>query len=282
MSLERPRSYFRGVHDARRLQRPNNVLLFTGRESIEGISPSVHHRYVLVMNLATSGNVVADQTSCRLDPGWAMLLLPYQSHRYAHFQEPRICWLFVTFEMDDPGPLAALRHLPVQLSAMALRYAGQICELYEAARRQSPGSGEQVVLLVTALLHELLADVDRRDALPLMRHECAPSERLIQEVRRYLEHHSATPVRIADLADHLAMSESHMRNCFRTAAGTSIGRYIRQFRLNKAAALLEATDQNVSQVAAALGFRSVCAFSRSFRKTVGKSPLSYRRQHDSR
>ena len=56
----------------------------------------------------------------------------------------------------------------------------------------------------------------------------------------------------------------------------SIGRHLRQLRLEQACGLLRLGPQRVSEVAEQCGFASIYSFSRAFRLAYGVSPLAYR------
>jgi len=53
--------------------------------------------------------------------------------------------------------------------------------------------------------------------------------------------------------------------------------YILSLRMANAQSLLETTEYNISEVAAAVGYDNPLYFSRLFRKHTGMSPSEYRR-----
>ena len=52
--------------------------------------------------------------------------------------------------------------------------------------------------------------------------------------------------------------------------------YVRQFRVQRAAELLESTAEKVADVGAACGFQEMSYFARTFRELKGKTPRQYR------
>lgn len=79
---------------------------------------------------------------------------------------------------------------------------------------------------------------------------------------------------VEDLADALDMTRSTVYRKIKAAADMSPTDLIRTVRLEEARALLEAGDGLVSEVAYAVGFRSVSHFSRAFRAQHGIAPSS--------
>jgi AraC-like DNA-binding protein len=88
---------------------------------------------------------------------------------------------------------------------------------------------------------------------------------------RYFE-----PLGVADLARAAGLSRAHFSREFRRAFGESPHAYLLTRRLERAAALLRATDGSVADVCFSVGLRSVGSFTTSFTRTFGMSPTTYR------
>ncbi|MCK2216865.1 helix-turn-helix domain-containing protein [Actinomadura sp. ATCC 31491] len=86
----------------------------------------------------------------------------------------------------------------------------------------------------------------------------------------------AAPHSVASLARAVALSPSRLAHLFAERTGGTPMGAVRQARLRHAAGLLEVTDLDVGQVAAASGFASPFHFSRAFRREYGLPPREYR------
>lgn len=84
------------------------------------------------------------------------------------------------------------------------------------------------------------------------------------------------PHSVASLAGAVALSPSRFAHLFAAETGTTPMRAVRRARVRHAARLLEVTDLDVGQVAAASGFVSPFHFSRAFRREYGLPPRAYR------
>ena len=88
---------------------------------------------------------------------------------------------------------------------------------------------------------------------------------------RYFE-----PLAVADMARAAGLSPAHFSREFRRAFGESPHAYLLTRRLERAAALLRATDRSVADVCFSVGAQRVGSFTTSFTRTYGVSPTAYR------
>jgi AraC-like DNA-binding protein len=88
---------------------------------------------------------------------------------------------------------------------------------------------------------------------------------------RYFE-----PLGVDDLAGAAGLSRAHFSREFRRAFGESPHAYLLTRRLERAAALLRATDRSVADICFSVGLQSVGSFTTSFTRTYGVSPTIYR------
>jgi AraC-like DNA-binding protein len=88
---------------------------------------------------------------------------------------------------------------------------------------------------------------------------------------RYFE-----PLDVSDLASAAGLSRAHFSREFRRAFGESPHAYLLTRRLERAAALLRATDRSVADICFSVGLQSVGSFTTSFTRSFGVSPTAYR------
>lgn len=87
------------------------------------------------------------------------------------------------------------------------------------------------------------------------------------------------PLGVDDLASAAGLSRAHFSREFRRAFGESPHAYLLTRRLERAAALLRATDNSVAEICLAVGLQSIGSFTTSFTRTYGQSPTAYRDDH---
>ena len=103
-----------------------------------------------------------------------------------------------------------------------------------------------------------------------------PAE-LVKCVRELLEKELGKLCLEVDIARRLGMDRRSL-NRHLSSQGTTFRKIYRQVLLEASQRLLE-TDASVSDVAKALGFSELSAFTRAFRRWSGETPSSWKMQH---
>lgn len=278
-SLTAPESYFSGL-TLRGSMQPENIIFFNRTDSsalhsIEGVSVNFHHRYELVVLLEKSGAARIGDVSYHLHPGEAALIFPNQFHHFLDVDAGALDWLFITFELAQDTPIAALKNAPRILDATHLKLLGLLLDEYV-----NPADGEQPdPVEISCLLARLLRRMVPAPLTPEKRRNIHSGDDvrdvILENINCYVRTHLTEPTTIAKLADALGYSVSYVRTVFRTRLGVSLGKYIRESRLSHASTLLGSTELNVSEVAERAGFDSLFVFSRAFKKAFGVSPKVY-------
>lgn len=274
IQLDEPPSYFSGA-GRHRLSAPTNVLLFLRTEKRtlqqEALLNRSHHRYVLIVNLQTEGRVHVDNLVLPFRPGQALLILPYQFHHYSQLAARSLQWLFCTFAIEPNPILDPLRNRVVDVGPKTRRAVADLLDEWKAQSEEFKAE-----LIQSRTLQLLLALRQDSNRIAFDR-PARPRNNLIRTVNRHLEANGGRSPSVSDLGDKMGYSPSRLRVLFKDAAGIPLGRYIRNYRLNRAMALLRTTDLAIAQIAEETGFGSPQAFSETFRKTMGQTPRSYRR-----
>jgi AraC-like DNA-binding protein len=104
----------------------------------------------------------------------------------------------------------------------------------------------------------------------------APTARHLLRAKDLADARYSDPLDVDDLAAAAGLSRAHFSREFRRAFGESPHAYLLTRRLERAAALLRATDHSVAEICFSVGLQSVGSFTSSFTRTFGRSPTAYR------
>lgn len=91
----------------------------------------------------------------------------------------------------------------------------------------------------------------------------------------YLHEHYQEKFSLAMLAEHTSMSKNECCRYFKQMMNMTITEYLLEYRLSKAAALLESSGLSITEIAEQTGFCDVSYFIKIFRGKTGITPKAY-------
>lgn len=94
----------------------------------------------------------------------------------------------------------------------------------------------------------------------------------------YIAEHYMEDMNLNELAALLNYSVPYVSKRFQNETGESFIRYLQGYRVKQAARLLAQTNRSLSEITEMVGYRDVKFFSALFKRTMGTSPSSYRKQ----
>jgi AraC-like DNA-binding protein/ligand-binding sensor protein len=99
---------------------------------------------------------------------------------------------------------------------------------------------------------------------------------LITQARQYLLNHHSDPITLTTISDHLNVSTFYFCKQFKKHVGTNFTDYLTRLRIEHTKRLLRDPKQQISEIAFAVGFRSLPHFNRSFKRIAGQTPTEFR------
>jgi len=136
---------------------------------------------------------------------------------------------------------------------------------------------------VAAVLHKGLFSAE--ETLNHIKQTLMCNKRLSNETRHtvrkamaFIHEHYAESISREDMASFVGVSARHLTRCFHQEMGISPISYLNRYRVKQAKHLLETGEQNITEVAEAVGFSSSNYFTDAFRREMGMSPRDYQRR----
>jgi AraC-like DNA-binding protein len=99
----------------------------------------------------------------------------------------------------------------------------------------------------------------------------------IRKARAILSMEYAHPPALPALATQLGISESRLKSGFKAMNGTTVMQYCINKRIEAARLLLKENRHSISEIGEIVGYEDHSAFSRAFRRHVGRTPKEWRR-----
>ena len=116
-------------------------------------------------------------------------------------------------------------------------------------------------------------------ALPASGRNSRDAERT-KRMLQFIQEHYDRELTSEQIARSAGIGETECLRCFRSVIGTTPIQYLRQFRVERAADLLRATNLRISEIATQCGFQEMSYFSKTFRALKGVSPGAFRKRAD--
>lgn len=101
----------------------------------------------------------------------------------------------------------------------------------------------------------------------------------IQKVVAYLQDNLGRKVTLAEVAETIFLNKNYLCGLFHEETGKSFSEFLTNLRIDKAKELLISTELPISEIAAQLSYCDNFYFTKVFKKKVGHSPYTYRREH---
>lgn len=108
-------------------------------------------------------------------------------------------------------------------------------------------------------------------------HSFSPYNGKLQEVRLKLQSNPGTEISIEELAKSLSISSSYFQHLYTKLFGISFRNDMIVMKINYAKQLLSGTSDTIQNIATLCGYHNEVHFYRQFRKIVGMTPDSYRK-----
>jgi AraC-like DNA-binding protein len=100
----------------------------------------------------------------------------------------------------------------------------------------------------------------------------------VRKIFRMVE--SGTNFTIRDLALEFRLSTSYLQRLFKHQTGVSMGEWLSEQRLQRAAHLLANSYLSVKEIAYSVGYEHASSFTRAFERRFAQAPARYRKQSD--
>jgi AraC-like DNA-binding protein/nitrogen-specific signal transduction histidine kinase len=105
-----------------------------------------------------------------------------------------------------------------------------------------------------------------------------PTSHLVKQALVYLQQNYTHTLSRAEVAAAVGVSEDYLSRIFNKEMGLSPWDYLNRYRVLQAKVLLRESKENITWIAAQVGFEDPAYFTRVFLKIVGCSPRQYRLQ----
>ncbi len=130
-----------------------------------------------------------------------------------------------------------------------------------------------------ALLYQLIVLLLRTSSRGDLPYLIPQQQKAIETALQIIHIRNQDNIRVRDIASEVGFSPQYFRELFKRYVGVSPKKYLTTLKIQRSKCLLLHKEYSITDVALHLGFNSPQQFSKAFRKTIGLSPLLWRRAY---
>ncbi|WP_099206174.1 AraC family transcriptional regulator [Scatolibacter rhodanostii] len=225
--------------------------------------PASRDYYLLHYVISGTGTFTADDKTYSLKPGECFVIFPYELTYYEADAESPWHYIWIGFECRIPVPKVFSERI------LSFRQLDEIFTRLDNMMNMETGREA----FLCSQIWEIFSFLDSRNESSENR-----VKTYIEQAISCIENEYMMELSVQEIADRLNLNRSYFSTLFKLHTGISPQQYLLNFRLNKAAFLLQKHNYSVTQAALSTGYSDVFTFSKMFKKKFGVSPLTYQKQ----
>ena len=229
-----------------------------------------HRFYHYIYVREGEGSAVIDGVPHALLPHTFYLFHPLVEHEFHALTDLRL--YEIKFEVGEESLAARLSSLPHTVKADA----STVERLFSLLIAEGDARDELSDDYRAAVFFELLVSLCRWNERATREGELPPA---VGKALEYMKEHLGEEIKNEDLADLVHLERTYLIKQFKKHLGAPPRAYLMELRMKEATSLIRNSDMNLTQIADAVGFKSLHHFSNAFKVHRGVSPSHYRENH---
>ncbi|MET3938864.1 AraC family transcriptional regulator of arabinose operon [Paenibacillus sp. PvP094] len=254
------------------------VLLFFGWQACDPShywGPGVRDSYVVHYIHEGWGTVHMEDKEYRLTQGQGFVILPDTIIHYeADAKEP---WTYSWFGFKGVHAKTFMQRAKLSPAhpVFDARDPKVMDGLYADMTQASSRNGGDV--FSQSLLYRLIAElISSSPEEEKAGHPLSTKDEYIRQAVQFMENRYSQKTSILDIAQSVRLDRTYLSGLFKEKYGKSLQAFFLEYRMNRAAELLQSSTLSVSEVAHSVGYTDPLLFSKMFKRVTGVSPKGSR------
>lgn len=235
------------------------------------IDPHYHDFFHYIYVIAGAGEIVIDGNCYPFRAKHMYLVSPGQVHTFRNSREERLVTMEIKFVCADSAQNEKLIALPAWMDTAGT----PILSILHNIRRENGTRNGYYKEIISLNLQEIFLHLLRLSGGKQNPDLHGDMDRVLE----YIEGNLHCDINLQDLANIVCLERTYFLKKFKQLTGVTPMVYTRDARIRRAKELLTYSDMNVTQIAEAVGFRSIHYFTRQFTDLEGVTPSQYKRLH---
>lgn len=245
-------------------------------EPLHSFGPAVKPHFLIHYVLSGKGIFKTDNRTYHLQEGYGFLISPDELVFYQSDKEEPWTYVWIGFAGNQ-----AQQYLEgMGLSAGHPIFESEESEeLYEIVRDMMEHNtfGMANELRRNGLLGMFLSTIAASGNVVEANEEDRGNQYITKAVS-FIQNNYCNPIKVTDVANFVCINRSYLYTLFLTYLEMSPQQFLTNYRIAKAAELLQSTEYSVESIALSCGYGDALVFSKAFRQMRGLSPSGYRKE----
>lgn len=237
--------------------------------------PATFHKNIeLIYVTKGSLDYIINEEVVHMEEGDICFAFPYAIHssRYQETEftlvsfDPNLCVPFATVLLNQTPKVPRLdkKNVPDIVPVLIQRVS-------EIANQETDHVDGTIVGYLAAIIGECLP------ALDLISIEEIKAN-TVQEILIFCAEHYRDDISLKSIAEAMHLSPNHISSIFSKKLKISLRDYINNMRISEATHLLTHTEQRITEIMEACGFKNQSTFNKTFQEICGATPRQYRKE----
>ena len=244
-------------------------------DPLHSFGPAVRPNYIIHFVLEGRGKYQVGDEIYELSKGQGFLIEPEVLTFYQADAKDPWTYLWIGFQGEKAQEFMKDIGLNSQKLIFRSKHAEKLKEIVVSMLKNNTYSVTSQFIL-EGLLYTFLS-VLTEDIEITFSSEKERENLYIRKAIEYIQNTYSNNIKVTDIASYVCINRSYLYTLFQKNTGMSPQEYLANYRLTRAAELLDVTDLPVSSVAMSCGYRDPLVFSKAFKGKKGMSPSQYRK-----
>ncbi|MGQ7461992.1 AraC family transcriptional regulator [Streptococcus suis] len=256
-----------------------NVDHFGAEQCDSGYSfgPTIRENYVLHFITNGKGKITIDGETTNLQAGDLFVLPKNQSIFYQADENTPWTYTWVGFSGSRAETILSQTRLLEKYflhSHLESEILKKMIDINQTEIQSLPMITE---LILIGHLNQLLAALVQEFPNESLKESSTLAKNYVHHAIKLIHSQYNSPIKVNEIADHLALSRSYLYKIFKQETGYAIKDYILQIKMKRSCQLLEDPSRNITEIAYSVGYQDPLTFSSAFKNYFHMSPTDFRK-----
>lgn len=239
--------------------------------------PTIRDNYVLHFITNGKGKITIDGETTNLQAGDLFILPKNQSIFYQADENEPWTYTWVGFSGSRAETILSQTRLLEKYflhSHLESEILKKMIDINQTEVQSLPMITE---LILIGHLNQLLAALIQEFPNESLKESSTLAKNYVHHAIKLIHSQYNSPIKVNEIADHLALSRSYLYKIFKQETGYAIKDYILQIKMKRSCQLLEDPTRNITEIAYSVGYQDPLTFSSAFKNYFHMSPTEYRK-----